>query len=50
MKNRLKHYDYEITNDQQFIFDMFGIPPELQAQFESLQINAEKGGKNTSSD
>ena len=44
MNSRLKHYDYEITTDQQFIYDMFGIPPELQEQFESLQINAAKGG------
>jgi tetratricopeptide (TPR) repeat protein len=44
MKQRYRHFEYEITDDPDYIFNLFDVPRELQRQFHSLHSDALKGG------
>lgn len=37
-------FNYEITTDKSFLEEKYGIPPELQREFESLYYGSAKGG------
>ena len=43
MTQQYKHFEYEITDDPDYIFDLFEVPRELQRQFPSLHSDALKG-------
>ena len=43
--DRYKQIEYNITDDPEFIADLFRIPRELQEQFESLHNRSIKGGE-----
>lgn len=43
MNDTLLHYEYNITDDPGFIYEMFDVPPEVQRMFESLHPKALKG-------
>lgn len=43
--NRFRHFEYEITDDPDFINELFRIPREVQLQFASLHAEALKGGE-----
>jgi tetratricopeptide (TPR) repeat protein len=45
MSDRYKLFGYEITTDKKFMDVEFGISPELQLQFESLNFEMVKGGE-----
>ena len=45
MSDRYKLFGYEITTDKKFMDVEFGITPELQLQFESLNFEMAKGGE-----
>jgi len=45
MSERYKSFDYEITNDPEFMNDKFGITPELSRQMSSIYYKAQKGGR-----
>ncbi len=45
MSDRYKLFCYEITTDKKFMDVEFGITPELQLQFESLNFEMVKGGE-----
>ena len=45
MKPRYQYFDYEITDDPDFIFDLLEVPRQLRQQFPSLHPEAIKGGK-----
>ena len=44
MSERYKSFDYEITDDPEFMNDKFGITPELFRQLDSIYHKAQKGG------
>ncbi len=44
MSDKYKLFGYEITTDKKFMDVEFGITPELQVQFESLNFEMAKGG------
>jgi hypothetical protein len=44
MSERYKSFDYEITDDPEFMNDKFGITPELFRQLGSIYYKAQKGG------
>jgi tetratricopeptide (TPR) repeat protein len=44
MSERYKSFDYEITDDPEFMNDKFGITPELSRQMRSIYFQAQKGG------
>lgn len=45
MSERYKTIQYEITDDPEYMNDIFGITPELFRQMESIYYQAKKGGK-----
>jgi hypothetical protein len=45
LKQRYQYFEYEITDDPDFIFDLLEVPRELRQQFPSLHPKAIKGGK-----
>ncbi len=45
MNDTLLHFEYNITDDPGFIYEMFDVPPEVQLMFESLHPKALKGGE-----
>ncbi len=45
MSDRYKLFGHEITTDKNFMDVEFGITPELQVHFESLNFEMAKGGE-----
>ena len=45
MTERYKHIEYEITDDPDYLFDLYQVPQELRRQFPSLYPEALKGGE-----
>ena len=45
MTERYQHLEYEITDDPDYLFDLYQVPHELRRQFPSLHPDALKGGE-----
>jgi two-component system nitrogen regulation response regulator NtrX len=45
LKQQYQYFEYEITDDPDFIFDLLEVPRQLRQQFPSLHPEAIKGGK-----
>jgi len=45
MNERYKHFNYKITDDPEYMNDIFGITPELAGKMSSIYFQAQKGGK-----